>query len=312
MSYNLPREVSLREDGPREGFQMHGAVVPTSDKVALINALSDTGIRSIEVTSFVRSDLVPQHADAEEVAKQFEKKPGIRYRALYLNENGFMRAIACPKLAVEGYILLAASETFLKRNNNIGLETAVKGIGSWLDTFSRHNVSFDRVMVSTAFGDSFEGHIDSKRVLEICRRVVSESQAKGIMPGEITFADTTGYANPESVRRLVCSFKEMFPSIEIGLHLHDTRGLGIANVYAGLQCGVTKFDCSVGGMGGCPFAKGAAGNVATEDVAFLCRELGIETGLDLDAYVACAKLAESIMAKKLPGKLKDAGLPVNP
>lgn len=287
---------------------MNEEVIPTKKKLELIDALSKTGIRSIEVTSFVRPDRVPQHADADDVCKGLTEVPGLRYRALYLNEKGLDRALSHPTIKPEGYILIAASEPFLKKNNNQTLEEAIEGIGSWLDAFLAHGIKLERVMMSTAFGDADTGPLPAKSTLAVCERVIDRLADKGAELPEMTLADTTGYANPESVENLVKAFQDRWPKIQVGLHLHDTRGTGMANVYAGLQCGVSRFDASVGGLGGCPFTKSTAGNVPTEDVAFLCEQLGISTGVDLKAYIAAAKLAETIVGRKLPGKLKDAGL----
>ncbi len=304
----FPKKVFLREDGPREGFQMHSEFVETEKKLSLIEALSKTGIKSIEVTSFVRPDRVPQMRDAHEVATRIENVEGVRYRALYLNKSGFERAKMFPKLEIEGYILLAASEAFLKKNSNQTLEQALKGISEWLQLFRGHKMKLERVMLSTAFGDVDEGKITATKALHVCRKAIERIKAEGGSLQEVTFADTTGFGNPEAVKKLVSEFRSRWPEIRVGLHLHDTRGTGMANVYAGLECGVTRFDCSVAGLGGCPFTKSTAGNVPTEDVAFLCEELGIETGIDLQAYIKCAKLAERIVGRKLPGKLKDAGI----
>ena len=303
---NFPKKVFLREDGPREGFQMESNVVPTQQKIELINALSETGIQSIEVTSFVRPDRVPQLADAEQVVQGFKPKAGVRYRALYLNEKGFERGLKFSQLSLEGYLLVAASEKFLRKNNNQSLADVLATVPGWITAFKQHQLKFERVMVSTAFGDLETGAIDATIGLSVIEQVLNKILEHQSTIEEVTLADTTGLGNPESVKRLVGGLKEKWPNIEVGLHLHDTRGTGMANVYAGLEMGVARFDCSVGGMGGCPFAKGAAGNVPTEDVAYLCEELGISTGLDLTRYVECARLAEQILDRKLPGKLKDA------
>ena len=310
MTKDFPKSVLLREEGPREGFQIHPKVIPTAKKIELINALSETGIKSIETTSFVRPDKVPQHADAKEGAEQNKVKEGVRYRALYLNQKGFTRAIECKKLKVEGSIPLAASDIFLQKNSNTNIAESISNITSWLNLFKKNNVELERIMLSMAFGSRQEGKIEAKTIISIIEKVLKEintEHPKIILP-EITLADTTGFANPSSIERLVSECKIKWPNINIGLHLHDTKGTGMANVYEGLRCGVNRFDCSVGGLGGCPFTKGASGNVPTEDVAFLCEELGISTGLDLKKYVECAKLAEKIISKKLPGKLKDTFL----
>ncbi len=303
MTKDFPKSVLLREEGPREGFQFLSKVHSTKEKVELINALSETGIKSIETTSFVRPDKVPQHADAKEVSEQIKVKEGVRYRALYLNQKGFLRAVECKKLKVEGAIPLAASDAFLQKNSNTSISESISKISSWLTLFKNNNVELERIMLSMAFGSKEEGKIEAKNVISIIEEAIKETSTK--LP-EITLADTTGFANPTSVEKLVSECKIKWPEISIGLHLHDTRGTGMANVYEGLRCGVSRFDCSVGGLGGCPFTKGAAGNVPTEDVAFLCEELGISTSLNLKKYVECAKLAEKIVGKKLPGKLKEA------
>ena len=304
---DLPKRVILREDGPREGFQALKQVHSTAEKLELIELLSTSGITVIETTAFVRADRVPQLADAEELCGKLTPHQGVSYHALYLNEQGLKRATNFPVLSLEGFAMLAVSEKFLLKNNNRTLDQAIDDAVTLGKLFPSVGLQFDRLMISTAFGDSFEGRKSASDVMTIVRRALERLKADGLQPTEVTFADTTGWGNPESVRRLVSEFRAAYPQIETGLHLHDTRGTGMANVYAGLLCGVERFDCSVGGMGGCPFAPGAAGNVPTEDVAFLCEELGIQTGIDLEKYAACAKLAERIVGVKLPGKRKDGG-----
>lgn len=298
IALSIPKKVFLREEGPREGFQFLKQTIPTEKKLELIRALTETGIESMEVTAFVRPDKVPQHADAAEVALQLPESK-VRYRALYLNEKGFDLARACPKLSLEGTIMIAGSEAFLKKNSNMSLSQALDAIPAWVKRFEESGISYERLMVSTAFGDSETGILDKAEVLEICKKAIERAR-----PEEITFADTTGFADPDGVRALVRAAQDLWPEIALGLHLHDTRGTGMANVYAGLLEGVSRFDCSVAGLGGCPFTHGAAGNVPTEDVAYLCERLGAKTGLDLDAYVRCAQLAETITGQSLPGKLK--------
>ncbi|MBL7663248.1 hydroxymethylglutaryl-CoA lyase [bacterium] len=304
---NYPKKVLLREDGPREGFQMHAKVIPTAEKLRLIDLLAETGISSIEVTSFVRADKVPQLADAEEIAQGIIPRAGVRYRALYLNQKGLERASTFPNLQPEGYVLLAASEEFLKRNNNQTLDQALAELPAWIKLFQEKSMRFERLMISTAFGDAFAGKLKADLPLSVVAKALEVIAANNSSVEEVTFADTTGYANPESVQQLVGNFRDRYPQLSVGLHLHDTRGTGMANVYAGLELGVDRFDCSVAGLGGCPFAPGAAGNVPTEDVAFLCAELGIETGIDLQRYIQCALEAEKIIGHKLPGKLKQGG-----
>ena len=305
---NYPKKILLREDGPREGFQSLSKHVPIADKLKLIEMLSDAGAKSIEVTSFVRPDKVPQHADAEELAGQLTNKKGVRYRGLYLNERGFRRAMSCKKLQPEGYILFSSSESFLKKNNNQTFAQAIDSLDSWVELLAEFSLSLDRLMISTAFGDLHEGRIAPKDSLRLVTNVIEKLSSLGAKPEEITYADTTGYANPVGIAEIVQGSRNKWPNIEVGLHLHDTRGTGMANVLAGLQAGVTRFDASVGGLGGCPFVKGAAGNVPTEDVGFLCEELGIKTDIDLSAYIKAAQFAEKIAGKPLAGKLKSGGL----
>jgi hydroxymethylglutaryl-CoA lyase len=305
---SLPKSVYIRENGPREGFQIHPEFVPTEKKLELINALCKTGLKEIEITSFVRPDRVPQMADARELSLGLPGNSSIRFTALYLNEKGLERALECPKLKPEGYIMLAASDKFLQKNNNISIAEGIKQIPTWIELFKKYKIPFDRLMISTAFGDQLEGRISTEKVLQMTADALKKIAESGAKFKEVTFADTTGWGNPEQVRRLVAEFKAKFPEQTVGLHLHDTRGTGMANVYAGLLEGVEFFDASIAGLGGCPFTKDAAGNVPTEDVAFLCEEMGIKTGLDLSELIQCAKLAEQILGKTLPGKLKQGGL----
>ena len=297
----LPKRVKIREVGPREGFQTLEKVVSTADKLKLIEALSKTGVKEIEATSFVRPDLVPQMADAEDLVKKL-KSDSIRYTALYLNIKGFEKAEQFSSINNDAWIQIAASETFLKKNNNIGIADLISKLPDWFAAFSKAKKSLHGLMLSTAFGCNYEGPIKLEKVIKVLDSVVENSKKNNQQLKEVCLADTMGWATPPAVKDLVNATGEKFPELDISLHFHDTRGTGIANVYAGLEAGVSVFDCSVGGLGGCPFAKGAAGNVATEDVLYLCEELGLETGISLEAYVKAAKLAEDIIGKELPGK----------
>lgn len=308
LSFNdVPKNILLREDGPREGFQMLAKNVSTAEKLELISALSETGIREIEVTSFVRADKIPQMADADTLAAQLIPTPGVRFTALYLNTKGLLRSLAHPALARRGCILLAASEQFLKRNNNVTLEEALAALPEWARVFKENGLACDQLIISTAFGDPYGGKIEPSVTLQVVDRAVAKLSSLGAAPLEITLADTTGFGTPESVVRLVGEVRSKHPTIEIGLHLHDTRGTGMPNVLAGLLCGVSRFDCSVGGLGGCPFAPGAAGNVPTEDVLYLCEGLGGKTGVDLEKYLKCARIAERIAGYQLPSKILRGG-----
>jgi len=299
----MPASIRIREVGPREGFQTISHVVPYVKKLELIDALALTGVSAIEVTSFVKPDKVPQMADAEELVGQLKKRKGVHYTGLYLNEKGFVRAEETGVLDNEAWLNIAASETFLRNNNNTTIEDVISGIPRWIKLFSQYKRTLHGLMLSTAFGCNYEGEVDHSQVLKVLSRVVSAVGEEGVSLKEVCLADTMGWATPDKLKSLVGKVREAHSDLEVSLHLHDTRGTGIANVYAGLQEGVSCFDGSVGGMGGCPFANGAAGNVATEEIVYLCSELGIETGVDLDAYVDAAWLAEEIVGAPLPGKL---------
>lgn len=298
----FPKKVRIREVGPREGFQTLARVVPTEQKLELIAALGETGLKDIEIVSFVRPDKVPQMADAAAVVERYHRVPGVAYTGLYLNPSGFIRAEETGRLHNEGWLYLAASETFLQRNSNTTIAAGIDAMPTWLAAFRERGKPLRGIMLSTAFGCNFEGPIASDTVVELLRRVAGHVVAAGETLREICLADTMGWASPVMLRELIVRVRREFPQSEVSLHLHDTRGSGMANVYAGLEEGVAIFDCSIGGLGGCPFARGAAGNVPTEDVAFLCHELGIETGLDLGKLARAAAMAEGIIGEPLPGK----------
>ena len=299
----LPNSVTIREVGAREGFQTLSQVVPTEQKLELIKRLVSTGVPEIEVASFVRPDRVPQMADAEELVAALEPTDGVRYLGLYLNQRGFERAERCSVLSNVGWLSISACPTFLKNNSNTTLDDLVAAVPSWLALFEQAKKQLHGILVSCAFGSSYQRSISDDEVLASIRRCVEAASGGGHEPTEISLADTMGCGSPELVRRRVGVVRAAFPNTQISLHLHDTRGTGLANAYAGLLEGVDIFDSSVGGLGGCPFAKGSAGNICTEDFAYLCEELGVSTGLDLAAYVEAARYAASVVAEPLPGKL---------
>lgn len=303
MKINLPKQVILREVGPREGFQTLDKTVPTAQKLELISLLSRSGVSSIEVAAFVRADRVPQMADAEQIAAGLEKRPGVKYTALYLNHKGFERAEATGKFDNEGWLYTAPSESFLRHNNNCTIQDTITGISSWLQTFAGAGKKLRGLMISTAFGCNYEGKISAPAVASIAARFVAELKQQGETLQEICLADTVGLGNPLMVRETISAVREAANGAEISLHLHDTRGTGIANAFAALESGVTIFEASVGGMGGCPFAKGASGNIASEDFLYLCRQIGVETGIDLDIYIEAARLAARITGLSLPGRV---------
>lgn len=304
-----PQRVQINEEGPREGFQFEKGPIETHRKVELVDALSRTGLQQIQVCSFVPPKNVPGMADADDVVTGFNRRPGVRYTALWLNEKGLQRALASGKLDVAGSIALTASEAFLRRNQNRTFEQNIEAQRRMVDMYREHGVPVERGSVMAAFGCNFEGDIPLQRVLDLAQRIVDLAAESGVEIRIFSLADTMAWATPGAIKRAVAAMREKFPELRLALHLHDTRGMGIANAYAALEMGVDVFDAAVAGLGGCPFAahRGAAGNVCTEDLVFMCEELGIETGVDLDALIDAARLAEDIVGHALPGSVMRGG-----
>ena len=307
---DLPKRVKIREVGPREGFQFEKGPIPVADKIALVDALSATGVKTIEFTSFVSPRWVPQMADAEEVLAGITRAPGVAYEAIWLNEAGLERAAKHRDvLQLRPMFSVAGSDTFMRKNTNRTVDERLDELPGWAERYQRLGMDGLDVGVMAAFGCNYEGDVSPRQVVTVLQKVEQKAEACGSRLGAIGLADTMGWANPLQIKRVVGAVRERWPSTPIKLHLHDTRALAIANVVAGLEVGVDCFDSAVAGMGGCPFAahKGAAGNVTTEDVVFLCQEIGVETGIDLDAMIAAGQLAEAIVGHALPGKLKSGG-----
>ena len=307
---DLPRFVHILEEGPREGFQFHKTVVPTERKIALIEALAETGLQRIQVASFVSRKAVPGWADADAVVAGLKRREGVAYRALWLNARGLERALAHrDTLELAGAIQVSASEPFMRRNQNRGFEENVAVQNAQVAICRAHGVPIERISVMAAFGCNFAGGIPVSTVIKTVEGALAIAAANEIEVPTISLADTMAWATPESVRRVVGAVRERWPQYAINLHLHDTRGLGIANAYAGLLMGVDRFDAAAAGLGGCPFAghRGAAGNVCTEDLVFMCAEMGLETGVDLERLIAAARLAEQIMGTPLPGSVMKGG-----
>jgi hydroxymethylglutaryl-CoA lyase len=306
---DMPKSVRINEEGPREGFQIESGSIPTARKIELIEALAGTGLKQIQIVSFVNPKRVPGMADAEDVVRGFRPRPDIKYTGLWLNEKGLERARATGKLALEGKISIYASEKFSMRNNNRTTVQEFEYARRVLDQYKEHGIPVERGSIASAFGCNFQGDIPTSTVLDILRRIFEIAEENAIKLKEISLADTMAWATPLSIKRTVGAIREKYPDIRINLHLHDTRGMGIANAYAALEMGVDMFDACVAGLGGCPFAghKGAAGNVCTEDLVFMCHEMGIDTGIDLDRLLECARLAEDIVGHPLPGSVKFGG-----
>ncbi|MEM8662780.1 MAG: hydroxymethylglutaryl-CoA lyase [Pseudomonadota bacterium] len=309
MSGDFPTKVRINEEGPREGFQFEPGPIATADKTALVDALSLTGLSQIQVCSFVNPARVPGMADAEAVVAGTRRAPGTAYTALWLNEKGFDRARATGRLDLHGSLSMGASQTFMKRNQNRDFTQNDALQAHMLARYKEAGLSTTRASMMAAFGCNFEGDIPVATVLDRVARTLEIAQEGGAEINTYSFADTMGWATPERIKAVVGAVRERWPSLTVALHLHDTRGMGIANAYAGLQMGVAIFDASIAGLGGCPFAghKSAAGNVCTEDLAFLCAEMGIDTGLDLDGLSEAARLAEWVVGHPLPGTVMKAG-----
>ncbi|MBB2944829.1 hydroxymethylglutaryl-CoA lyase [Actinoplanes lutulentus] len=283
--------VSIREVAPRDGLQNEDPV-PTEAKVALIDALSRTGVRRIEAVSFVHPKAIPQMADADEVWATAWHNPGVRYSALIPNGRGAQRAIAAGFAEIE--VVVSASDTHNRRNLNRSTEESLDDIAGLIPLVHESGATLE-VIVATSFGCPFEGDIDPDRVAAIVARVRADGADR------IAFGDTTGMATPRRVRDLLSSVR---PDL---LHFHDTRGTGLANILTALDLGVTEFDASAGGLGGCPYAPGASGNVATEEVVHMLHDMGIDTGIDLDRLIEAAELAEKVVGRRLTSGVLRAG-----
>jgi hydroxymethylglutaryl-CoA lyase len=307
---DMPSHVTIKEVGPREGFQFEKGGIDLAAKIALVDALSETGLATIEFTSFVSPKWVPQMADAEEMVAGIKRTPGVAYEAIWLNEAGLERAARLrDSLALRPMFGVAATDTFSRKNTNRGVDEKIAELPGWARRYQALGMDWIDVGVMAAFGCNYEGDVSPAQVVAVIEKVEAQAVGCGSRLGRIGLADTMGWANPRQIKRLIGVVRGRWPEVPIKLHLHDTRALAIANVVAALEMGVDCFDSAVAGMGGCPFAahKGAAGNVTTEDVVFLCRELGIETGVDLDAMIEAGQLAERVVGHPLPGKLKSGG-----
>ena len=308
---DLPRSVVFHEEGPREGFQMEKQTFPLAERVALINALSAAGLKQIQVASFVSPRAVPQMADTPELFAAITKRPGTRYTALWLNDNGFERARACEQVDLDGKLMFYTTEPFSQRNNNCSVAEMRERQLGWLDRYIALGIPVEKAYVITAFGCNLGGPVPVSAVTDHIRWLIDACADRGVPLPAIYLADTMGWGNPEEIKRRIGAVRELVPDAAIGLHLHDTRGAGGANVYAALQMGVRLFDSSVAGLGGCPFAGhkhgGAAGNICTEDMVFMCEEMGIETGIDLEALIEAARLTERILGRPLSGHIMHSG-----
>jgi hydroxymethylglutaryl-CoA lyase len=288
----------MREVGTRDGIQSLGAFVPTEQKIEMANRLAKTGLTRIEVTSFVSPKAVPQMADAEQVMAGLDRVPGVAWEPLVPNVRGTERALATNPDRV--MVVLAASDTFNLKNIRMSIEDSLKNVAGIVELARAANTPVT-AGIATSFGCPFEGEVPEDRLISIVGRLLD------LGADEVMIADTTGMANPLQVERTIGRIRERWPDVPFALHFHNTRGMGLANVVAGLHAGVSIYDASIGGIGGCPFAPKATGNVSTEDVVHMLHEMGIATGIDLDALIACAERMGEILGSELPGQVMKAG-----
>lgn len=296
---SLPGRVSIREVGPRDGLQNEAIILSTDDKLRLIDALAATGLTQIEVGSFVRPQNVPQMADSAVVFARLPRRPGVTYSAIVPNIVGAQRAVAAGADAVE--VFLSASESHNQSNVNMNIAQSLAAVADIAATVRASGRPFNAVL-SVAFGCPFEGDVPLERVLDLCGQLLDRGAA------QLTLGDTTGMGHPLLVQQIIRAFHERFPRQPLRLHLHSARGAGLANILAALQVGITAFDSSIGGIGGCPFAPGAPGNLCTEDLVHMLHEMGITTGLNLDALIACARMLEQMLGHEVPGQTIKAGV----
>jgi hydroxymethylglutaryl-CoA lyase len=294
---DLPSRISLREVGPRDGLQNEDPV-PASAKIALIDQLATTGVSRIEAVSFVKAEAIPQMADADEVWAAVTKDPAIRYSALAPNLRGARRALDAGFTEVEAVV--SASDTHNRKNVNRSTAQSLDEIAVMIDEAHQRGATL-QVVVATAWGCPYEGDVPVERVLAVAGRAVADGA------DAISFGDTTGMATPSRVWDLVGSFRFRHPEVPLNLHFHNTRGTGLANVLAALELGVDDFDASVGGLGGCPYAPGASGNIATEELVYMVEDMGVGTGVDLAAMIEAAAAAERIVGRELPSQVLRAG-----
>ena len=293
-----PQSVTIVEVGPRDGFQMEKAFIPTDLKVRVIDLLSEAGLRSIEATSFVNPKVIPQMADAAEVMERIARRPGTRYKALVPNLKGAERAIEAKADALE--LVIVASESYNRKNVGKSVDQSIAACGEIARVASMRPVPLE-VVIGTSFGCPIEGPVPEAQVERIARAVA----AFGI--SRLSLADSIGSGNPAQVTRLVARIRNALPAMPLSLHLHNTRGLGLANAVAGFQAGIDTFDAGLGGLGGCPVFPGATGNVATEDMVNLFEEMGVSTGVDLDKVREASRLIQQFLDRPLPSYILRVG-----
>ena len=293
------RRIHMQEVGPRDGLQVEGRFVETEEKIALVNALSDAGLVKIEVTSFVSPKAIPQLRDAEVVLREIHRVPGVVYSALVPNLRGAERAIE--SRADELNLVMSASVSHNLANLRMTQAQSFAALAETAKVAKQAGVSVN-VSLSCTFGCPMEGDVPEQTVLDWCQRYTDEMGAEAV-----TLCDTTGMAYPTQVARLTRAFRERFPATELTLHFHNTRGMGLANVLAGIDAGADRFDASFGGIGGCPYAPGATGNVCTEEIVHALELMGYDTGVDLAKLIAASQRLPALIGRDIPSQLVKAG-----
>jgi hydroxymethylglutaryl-CoA lyase len=297
---NLSKGVRIREVGPRDGFQNEPEVIPTEAKVRLIDMLSATGVPRLEVTSFVRPDVIPQLADAADVLTAVERREGVAYSVLIPNERGLERALKMRDRFDEVNLFLSASETHNRRNVNRSVEESLAGLERTIAAARAEGLRCEGV-ISVSFGCPYEGEVPPERVFGLAERLAAAGCE------EVAFGDTTGMANPRQVREFFAAARERLGAVELTAHFHNTRGQGLANVLAALEEGVDSFESSFGELGGCPVPPGSTGNVSTEDLVSMLHEMGIETGIDLGRLIEASRAAQEELGRPLGAHVLRAG-----
>ena len=296
----LPASVRIREVGPRDGFQNEPEVIATTDKIRLIDMLAATGLSRLEVTSFVRPDVIPQLADAEDVLAGIERPDGVALSILIPNERGLERALAQRDRFDEISVFLSASETHNQKNVNRSVEESLSGLERTIESAKREGLRCEGI-IAVSFGCPYEGEVPVERVLGIAERLA----AAGC--DEVGFGDTTGMANPLQVREFFTLARERLAGAELTAHFHNTRGQGLANVLAALEAGVESFESAFGELGGCPVPPGSTGNISTEDLVSMLHEMGIETGIELEKLIAATREVQELLGRPLGGHVLRAG-----
>jgi hydroxymethylglutaryl-CoA lyase len=296
----LPSNVRIREVGPRDGFQNEPETIPTAEKVRLVDLLSASGLQRLEVTSFVRPDVIPQLSDAEEVLGAVQRRDGVSFSVLIPNERGLERALGLRDRFDEINVFISASETHNRKNVNRSIEESLAGLERTLATAREAGLRCEGV-ISTSFGCPYEGEVPPERAFAIAERLAAAGCE------EVGFGDTTGMANPRQVGEFFAVAQERLGGVELTAHFHNTRGQGLANVLAALEQGIESFESSFGELGGCPVPPGATGNISTEDLVSMLHEMGIETGIDLPQLIEASRAAQEALGRPLGAHVLTAG-----